>query len=196
MYKMLALLLGLTMWACEPGPVEHGNARKLEVRSVMIQVAQGADGATDGAAVCEHYGFEPFCDLCAEWGWYGDGTCDDFCEQSDSDCQSPDVCSLKCMDGKGDVGCDCAQGEGELLRVSDLVGQFQNGKILLSWTYPIAEQVSFNITWQAKSNGIAPVESVFLGTVPEMFAEINATIQPDCSEVYEFGVPEAQGLSS
>ena len=48
-----------------------------------------ADGKGDAAEIdkmCEELGREPGCDPCSIQGWYGDGTCDDFCPVHDTDC--------------------------------------------------------------------------------------------------------------
>lgn len=50
---------------------------------------RGADGKADSSAegkICALIGAEPTCDLCDIAGWYGDGECDTFCQQHDSDC--------------------------------------------------------------------------------------------------------------
>lgn len=51
-------------------------------------------------------------DLCAEYGWYGDGYCDDFCPQPDPDCAACGPgCYLYCENGfaKDERGCDLCE---------------------------------------------------------------------------------------
>jgi hypothetical protein len=51
-------------------------------------------------------------DLCAEYEWYGDGVCDDFCPHPDSDCATcSSACFLYCENGfkKDDRGCDLCE---------------------------------------------------------------------------------------
>lgn len=45
-------------------------------------------GKADVASYCGLFGFEEDCDLCAEFDWYSDGECDDFCDAPDPDCAS------------------------------------------------------------------------------------------------------------
>jgi hypothetical protein len=65
-------------------------------------------------------------DLCAQAGWYGDGTCDDFCPSPDPDCaqNSPEcqtvadcpptggaACATVCADGSNPCGNACVSGQ-------------------------------------------------------------------------------------
>lgn len=80
-----------------------------------------ADGDTEW--ICELLSAEPGCDFCDLLGWYDDGVCDDFCDQSDPDCSVPpysipfeEVCDDEIdNDGDGRVDCDDADCEGSAL---------------------------------------------------------------------------------
>lgn len=71
----------------------------------------------DGTVTCEQIGLEPGCDACEEFGWYGDGECDEqaislgLCEGPDPDCDDsalPDV---------DDNGAECKENCGEMVDV-------------------------------------------------------------------------------
>ena len=79
--------------------------------------AAKADGFM--GALCEILGAEPGCDVCLELGWYGDGICDEFCDEPDvADCGEvvalygvPPLGPEDCSDGidndaNGLVDCD------------------------------------------------------------------------------------------
>jgi cysteine-rich repeat protein len=67
----------------------------------------------DPADVCARLGLSPGCDLCAEFGWYGDGACDQvlidrgLCLLADSDCQGAEMDCGNGLDDDGDGVVDC-----------------------------------------------------------------------------------------
>ncbi len=99
--------LSLGLAGCTGGETEPNMLDKDEA-------AQGKeDGFTD--TLCEWIGAEPGCDLCDELGWYGDGVCDDFCDEPDPDCGATALYAApmdeNCTDGAdndfdGDIDCD------------------------------------------------------------------------------------------
>lgn len=65
-------------------------------------------GKADGVDMCNKFDLPPGCDLCEEFGWYGDGECDQdlidsgICRRTDSDCR----------DGESDGGIDGGNEDG------------------------------------------------------------------------------------
>ena len=51
-----------------------------------VASAAGKGDSADLDRMCEDLGRDPGCDPCAVQGWYGDGSCDDFCPVKDTDC--------------------------------------------------------------------------------------------------------------
>ncbi len=81
-YVLISTLL-LALVGCQgPDQPSAADADKEDV----------ADSKADGADVCWFYGFEDGCDLCDEFGWYGDDVCDQtlvdagICLHADPDC--------------------------------------------------------------------------------------------------------------
>jgi hypothetical protein len=57
--------------------------------STDVSKADAAQAKADGwtSDLCGELGLDADCDICEELGWYGDGECDDFCDQTDTaDC--------------------------------------------------------------------------------------------------------------
>jgi len=80
------------------------------------EVEQGkADGFDD--VLCELIGAEPGCDLCEELDWYGDGYCDDFCDEPDPDCGAIALYAAPPIDCETDEQCpdgmECVEHTGE-----------------------------------------------------------------------------------
>ena len=109
--------LGVTvgLGACTPDEPEGDLITKDEAADSK------ADGFTD--SLCLIIGADVGCDLCGEMGWYGDGVCDTFCEQADTDCTDIvplyGVPSLEC-----EVDADCPEGS---RCVSTTVGECPEG---------------------------------------------------------------------
>jgi hypothetical protein len=68
------------MTACDDG-TKDAPQELVSKRDVMTKKA-------DLLNTCQVMGLEQGCDLCEALGWYGDGECDLFCQQEDSDCRS------------------------------------------------------------------------------------------------------------
>jgi len=73
---MVALVVGCGSPEAE-GPV---------VAKSDVEAASGKGDSADLDAMCADLEREPGCDPCSVQGWYGDGSCDEFCPVRDSDC--------------------------------------------------------------------------------------------------------------
>ncbi|RLB57044.1 MAG: hypothetical protein DRJ42_01525 [Deltaproteobacteria bacterium] len=82
---LLTTLILLAAVGCTTTTTEEGAFPKADAMA----------GKADGADLCALFDFAPGCDLCGEFGWYGDGECDSglinagICAGPDSDC-APD----------------------------------------------------------------------------------------------------------
>lgn len=104
--SLFALLLAACSSSTEPSDSQSGAAMSKDDARAAGKADQGTD-------------------YCEEFGWYGDGECDDFCLQPDPDCgQGCDptlMCgqAITCVDGKsypttcGPANCDPPMGDCE-----------------------------------------------------------------------------------
>ena len=91
---------------------ESGN-----VEAVLGEIAQACDGLTEYEIIVVDDGStDDEVDYCEEWGWYGDGICDEDCAQPDPDCDEDgsdeddvDHCEEWGWYGDGICDEDCAQ---------------------------------------------------------------------------------------
>ena len=77
-------LFATALIAC--GGADDATPSPEEVSKSDVASVSGKGDSTQLAEQCEVLGEEPDCDPCAAGGWYGDGTCDDFCPRPDADC--------------------------------------------------------------------------------------------------------------
>lgn len=80
--KHLAMLAVLVLVGC-------GGETEPEAPAIGkgdVAAVSGKGDTADLDRMCEDLGREPGCDPCSIQGWYGDGSCDDFCPVRDADC--------------------------------------------------------------------------------------------------------------
>ena len=101
-----ALMLAGGLTACGPATQNNSSDNTTNPSSLTKEQARVIGGVTDGGV-----------DVCQANDWYGDGTCDEFCPSTDTDCKGTGtVCggqlagSATCGDGefcKYDLGAIC-----------------------------------------------------------------------------------------
>src|SRR5689334_17664342 len=122
------LILSLAIPACSTGP-DSGSPTKDDVRD---------QGKADSGV-----------DWCQELGWYGDGVCDDFCVQLDSDCASDsrrpelgdDLLVMRQSKITMAQGLAAAGAQGPIIEAKFELGD--DGKLSLS-TYPAGKSLAFD----------------------------------------------------
>ena len=74
-----------------------------------ITKADAEDAKADGDTswICDIFGAPRDCDVCEVADWYGDGVCDEFCDDDDPDCACGGFAGLTCDD---DEYCDYPDG--------------------------------------------------------------------------------------
>jgi hypothetical protein len=112
MMKNLTLLAAAcaalaTLGACAEDSNDDGG----EIPALTKDEARRGAGKTD-------FGF----DVCAEFGWYGDGVCDPFCPRTDSDCGSDDPCEDRGWYGDGICDLICTQPDPDCEPTSNFCG--------------------------------------------------------------------------
>ncbi len=81
MNKKYLAALALALVACG-GKQTGGDPSANGTLALKKAAAEAASKPVSGAASKP----QPSGDVCAQYGWYGDGVCDSFCSNNDSDC--------------------------------------------------------------------------------------------------------------
>ncbi|MCA9582641.1 MAG: hypothetical protein KC416_12660 [Myxococcales bacterium] len=86
-------LLVLALAGCTSGTSSSDPAGSTFQKSFF---GSGKFDSTLEGKICADAGLPPGCDICDALGYYGDGECDTFCAQADSDCGQACVSDINC----------------------------------------------------------------------------------------------------